>query len=127
MDGKIKKINWPTITPEYINSFKDINTHKQEFTSLYQQEWPQEMSTFISRLTDALQGKDNANRGRRKDDYVRVRVQDLDEILRQFENMDNQLREIHIDVDLRSEPTIINMPNSIEKEQFIKDNKDTLF
>lgn len=85
------------------------------------------MSTFISRLTDALQGKDNANRGRRKDDYVRVRVQDLDEILRQFDSMDNRLREIHIDADLRSEPTIINMPNSVEKEQFIKNNPQVLF
>lgn len=124
MDGKIKT-NWGELSAHYINSLRDIRAHEGIFKSLYQQEFP--VSTFISRLTEALHKKDNANRGSRPDDYIRVRASDLDEILRQFDVMDNRLREIFIDADLRSEPTIINMPNSIEKEQFIKDNPQVLF
>jgi hypothetical protein len=125
MDEKIKKFKKFPFSPEYINSLRDINIYKEQYLGVFQQEFP--VSTFIDRLTDAVEEKDNANRGRRDKSMISVRIEDLDEILRQFTYIDNALRKIHIDVDLRSEPTVINIPDGLDKEEFIKNNSQILF
>ena len=81
-----------------------------------------ESGTFVTRLQDSLKYENTGNSG-----TVRVSARDLKELLARFEDLDNEARQRHIDLDLRSEPTIVNIPNSIEKEQYIKNNPQALF
>lgn len=130
--NQIKKINWGELPADYINSLRDIHNHEGVFKSLYQQEFLNEMSTWYTRIkaiiSNPFDQKYAPSSGiRNRTSTVRIMIGDLEDLFIAYERMDNDLRKIYIDTDLRSEPTVINMPNSIEKEQFIKNNPQALF
>lgn len=72
--------------------------------------------TVRSRLTDALRYENTGSSG-----TVRVSVKDLRELLNISENYEEENRRRQMDLDLRFDPEIVNIPNGFEKERRIKE------
>lgn len=93
----------------------DLSYGDEDLSRYYADMFTPQSGTTFSRLRDQLKYENTGNTG-----TIRVSAKDLRDLLNITENLNEEARRRQMDLDLRSDPEIVNIPESIDKELNIK-------